>query len=567
MFLRFKKRRKIMEIHPDEILLDVHNLPAFDHQQFEGRLEKAIPKKSLNGLLSVMIVASLIFVGRLGYLQISKSEFYAVKSEQNSLDHMPIMAPRGVIYDRNGMELAWNNTKAEDGTIIRNYVEDGGFANLLGYVSYPTKDDKGRYWQFETVGKDGIEQIFNDKLSGKNGTYLIETDVSGDIITQNTIDVPEVGENITLSIDNRVQNALAQGIANLSEQSGYIGGAGAVMNIKTGELIAFTSFPEYDQETISEGKDVQAIRNYLNSSNRPLLNRMTEGLYTPGSIVKPFLAIAALHEGIITPNKILYTNGSLKIPNPYNPNLFTIFRDNADHGAVDMRKALAVSSNVYFYEIGGGYGDQKGLGISNIHKYLKIFGIGEKTGIDASSELIGTVPSIEWKKKVFPGDPWRIGDTYNTSIGQYGLQVTPIQMLRAVSGIASKGSLVTPTIIKNAEGNDVSNIEKLPFSENTYTPVHDGMRMVVTEGTAQSLNNNILHVAAKTGTAQIKQNTRINSWSIGFFPYENPKYAFTVIMENGPKVSSGASNAFKPVVQLFAETPDLREDVGILTEI
>jgi penicillin-binding protein 2 len=221
-----------------------------------------------------------------------------------------------------------------------------------------------------------------------------------------------------------------------------------------------------------------------------------------------------------------------------------------------MRKAIAVSSNVYFYQIGGGFGDQKGLGIANIEKYSELFGIGEKTGINISGELAGTVPSIEWKLKNFRGDPWRLGDTYHTAIGQYGFQVTPIQMLRAVAGIASRGTLVTPTILKNATNAPVA-MTKLPFTDTQYNVVHDAMRMTVTEGTASALNNPNILVAAKTGTAQIKGNTRVNSWAIGFFPLEHPRFAFTVLMEDGPKVSSGATHAFKPVLQLFADRPEL----------
>lgn len=313
-----------------------------------------------------------------------------------------------------------------------------------------------------------------------------------------------------------------------------------------------TTYPEYNQHILSDGGDSATINGYFKDESRPFLNRMIDGLYTPGSIVKPFLALAALKEGVITPNKVIYTTGSLKIPNPYNPNQPTIFKDNADHGAVDMKKAIGVSSNVYFYQIAGGFGDQAGLGINNIEKYMGLFGIGQKTGI-STAEMTGTVPSIAWKAKAFPGDSWRIGDTYNTSIGQYGFQVTPMQMLRAVAGIGSRGTLVTPTLTKG----DVRPTETLPFSADQYDAVYEGMRMVVTEGTAQSLNNPDVHVAAKTGTAQIKNNTRVNSWAIGFFPYENPRYAFTVLMENGPLMESGAANAFKPVVQLFAATPEL----------
>ena len=550
--LRKNNRKRIIELHPDEILLDVHNLPAFDRQQFEGRLEQPIKKRTLSVMLIVFVSIASLFVVRLAYLQIVKTKYYATKSEQNSLDHIPIIADRGLIYDRSGVELAWN-TIGPEGT-IRSYIQTPGFANMLGYVSYPTKDSKGKYWQLQTVGKDGIEQEFNTILAGKNGTKLIETDVSGAVIAENTIDPPLQGNNVTLTIDARVQETLAQGIKGLAEQSGYVGGAGAVMDIYTGELLAFTTYPEYNQHFIADGTDVATIQSYLRSENKPFLNRMTEGLYTPGSIVKPFLALAALHEGVISPDKVLYTTGELRIPNPYNPNNVTVFKDNADHSAVDMRKAIAVSSNVYFYEISGGFGDQKGLGISNIEKYIKLFGIGSKTGSGIAKELEGTIPSVAWKAKRFPGDPWRIGDTYNTSIGQYGFQVTPIQMLRAVAGIASRGTLMTPTIVSSSSS---SSLKALPFRPEEYTPVFEGMRRVVTEGTAQSLNNPDLHVAAKTGTAQIKNNTRVNSWAIGFFPYEAPKYAFVVLMENGPKVSSGASNAFKPVVALFASTPEL----------
>ncbi len=545
------KKRKIYELHPDEILLDAHNLPKFNRQQFEGRVERPIGKKSLRGLSITMIIVAVFFTGRLGYLQISKAAYYGTKSEQNSLNHIPIIADRGLIYDRNNIELAWNMI-SDTGATIRSYIQKDGFANMIGYVSYPTKDNNGRYWQPQTIGKDGIEQEFNTELSGKNGTRLIETNVSGEIIAENVIDAPMQGNNLTLTIDSRVQETLAQGIKDLALRSGYVGGAGAVMDIQTGALLAMTTYPEYSQQTLSDGKDSATINEYITSNTRPFLNRMIDGLYTPGSIVKPFLALAALKEGVITPGKVIYTTGSLKLPNPYNPGQFSVFKDNANHGAVDMKQAIAVSSNVYFYEIGGGFGDQKGLGINNIEKYMSLFGIGEKTGFSAA-ELSGSVPSIAWKEKNFPGDPWRIGDTYHTSIGQYGFQVTPIQMLRAVAGVASRGSLVTPTLVKGS----VSTPETLPFSTDQYDAVFQGMRMVVTDGTARSLNNIAIPVAAKTGTAQIKNNTRVNSWAIGFFPYEHPRYAFTVLMENGPLIESGAANAFKPVIDLFAATPEL----------
>lgn len=549
------KNKKYIELEPDEILLDVSNLPSFDTQQFEGRLEKPISKRTLNMIFYAMIFICVVFISRLVFLQIVNHQSYLKKSENNSLKHTPLIADRGIIYDRNGVELAWN-TMTEDRPSVRDYIKTGGFANLLGYVSYPTKDTKGKYWQEEIIGKDGIEEEFNDKLSGINGTNLIETDVSGEILTENLIEEPIQGDNLSLSIDSRIQELLYKGIKDLAQSSGYTGGAGAIMDIQTGELIAMTTYPEYNQKVLADGKDKALIKQYLTSSGLPFLNRVTEGLYTPGSIMKPFIALAALQEGVIDPNKVIVTNGSLKIPNPYDPKQFTVFNDNANHGAVDMRKAIAVSSNVYFYQIGGGFGSQKGLGIANIEKYMRMFGIGEKTGINLGRELTGTVPSPEWKSKAFPGDPWRIGDTYNTSIGQYGFHITPIQMLRAIGSIASRGSLVTPTLLKSVDGKPVA-VTKFDFNQSIYNVIHEAMRLVVTEGTASILNSDKIQVAAKTGTAQIKNNTRVNSWSVGFFPYQKPKYSFVVLMESGPKVSSGASHAFRGVLNFFIDNSEL----------
>ncbi len=552
----WRRNKKIItkELYPDEILLDVHNLPSFDRQQFEGQLEKPIGKRSLSLLFFFALLIVGIFCARLMYLQLLHGQYYAQKSEQNSLDSVPLFADRGVVYDRNGVELIWNINNDPDGVIRRAYKKSGGFSSLLGYVSYPAKDEKGKFWQPATIGKDGVEKEFNQSLAGVNGKKLVESDVSGIVVSEGAIEPPLPGENITLSIDSRLQEVLYKGIETLAQKSGYVGGTGLLMDINTGELYAMTSYPEYNSEILSDGSDTKTIKGYLQSSAKPLLNRAIDGVYTPGSIVKPFFALGALQEGIISPNKVIYTTGKLEIPNPYNPKLKTVFMDNANHGPVDMKEALAVSSNVYFYEIGGGFGDQKGLGIANLEKYAKAFGIGQKTGSAIGSEREGNVPSVEWKAKRFPGDPWRIGDTYNTSIGQYGFQVTPLQMVRAVAGVASRGTLQIPTITKT----DFAPVgAKVAIRDDAYTTVHAGMRMSVLSGTTTALNVPEIAVAAKSGTAQIKNNTRVNSWVIGFFPLEHPRFAFTVLMEDGPKVSSGAVHAFRPVLDFFVSHPEL----------
>ena len=560
------------ELQPHDILLDVHNLPEFDRQQFEGRIQKPIRLQSLKALFGVMLAVSVLFVVRLFSLQIIHSSVYQKKSEQNRLNSTPLFADRGVIYDRGGIELAWNGLAIDDAAtdtasdnIVRSsdenvtsreYVADPGFGNLLGYVSYPAKDSSGKLWQHRAIGKDGVEKEFDDTLAGKNGTKLIETSVSKQVTSQDTLESPEQGQNVTLSIDADVQKALYGGIKALAEKSGYVGGAGAVMDIKTGELLAITTYPEYSAKVMTEAKDTALINQYLKSKSRPFLNRAIDGVYTPGSIVKPFFALAALHERVIDPNKVIHTTGELRIPNPYSPGQFSVFKDNANHGDVDMRKAIAVSANVYFYYIGGGVPGHPGLGIANLEKYSRLFGLGQKTGINLSGELQGSVPGIAWKAKNFPHDPWRIGDTYHSAIGQYGYQVTPLQMLRAVASIASNGLLVTPTILKRADGLPAA-ATKLPFTADEFSVIHDAMRMTVTSGTASILNVPQVQVAAKTGTAQINNNTKVNSWAEGFFPLDNPRYAFIVLMENGPKVSTGATHAMRPVIDLFVAHPEL----------
>ena len=557
MMKRKIKKIPVFELQPDELLLDVHNLPAFDKQQFEGRVEQPIPKRALHGLILCIGIMGFIFVSRLFYLQVVKYSFYNTKSEKNSLQTVPLFANRGVIYDRNNVELAWNTLDAEtDENILRKYIETPGFANFLGYVSYPAKDSSGKFWQERTIGRDGIEKQYDTELAGVNGTKLVEVSVKGGVTSGGVVDEPQQGKNINLSIDSRMQSVLYSGIQTLATGSGFVGGAGVIMDIHTGEIYAMTSYPEYNPQILADGSDTATIQGYMKSKARPFLNRATEGLYTPGSIIKPFLALAALHEGVITPYKQILSTKEMKVPNPFKPGTFSIFKDNAAHGLVDMRHAIAVSSNIYFYQIGGGFGTtQKGLGIANIEKYSRMFGIGEKTGIELSGELAGTVPSVAWKAKHFPNDPWRIGDTYNTSIGQYGYQVTPLEMARAVAGIASRGTLVTPTLIKNSPKEEIKG--SLPFTDGEYTVVHEGMLLDVTEGTARSLLMPGFTVAAKTGTAQIHNNTRVNSWTIGFFPYEKPRFAFAVLMEDGPKVTTGAVHALRPLLDYIHANPEL----------
>ncbi len=540
-----KRYRKNLshEVAPDEIFLDSQNLPDFNTQQFEGRLEQSIPKKTISFLAMGFFIVAFLFLYKLGVLQIAHGEAYLQKSENNTLATVPVFANRGIIKDRIGEKLAWNSWPADAIDRLqapeRSYIGDGGFGHILGYVSYPAKDKTGNYWQEFFIGKDGVEKVYDKFLAGTNGVKIAEKDVKGSIKSENIVTPPVHGEDLILSVDSRVQKQLYASISSMAKSASFSGGGGVIMDINNGEVLALTSYPEYDPYILSKGKDVATIKGYFSDKRKVFLNRPISGLYTPGSIVKPFLAYAALTEGIITPLKNILSNGKLEIPNPYFKDKKSVFNDHGVFGYVDMREAIAVSSDVYFYQIGGGFQDQKGLGILNIDKYSKLFGISQKTGIDLLGEKTGLVPTPDWKLATFKGDPWRVGDTYNTSIGQYGFQVTAIQMVRAVGGIATMGKFVTPHVRKD-DLDFNSKISQIDINKEDMKVIHEGMREAVTSGTAVALNLPSVKVAAKSGTAQLGVgNTNTNSWIIGFFPYENPRYAFAVMMERGPKAASG----------------------------
>lgn len=556
--MKFRINHKYIkrDIAPDEIFLDSENLPNFNTQQFEGRLEKAIPKRSIYFLSFFFILVASVFMWKVSTLQIARGEAYFKKSENNTLAKQPLFADRGLIYDRRDTLLAWNTWSKDDTNRFsspeRTYISDSGFGLLLGYVSVPAKDSSGNYWQDVFIGKDGVEKSYDKNLQGTNGVRITETDVSGKIQSENVVSLPKAGENIRLSIDARIQKQMYNSIVSMANSASFSGGAGVLMDIKSGELVALTSYPEYNPTILSNGKDKKAISSYFTDKRKVFLNRSVSGLYSPGSIVKPFVAYGALVENVINPFKQILSNGSISIPNPYFPEKKSIFKDHGVFGYVDMARAIAVSSDVYFYQIGGGFQDQKGLGVLNIDKYIKMFGIAERTGIDLGGEKAGTIPTPDWKAKTFNGEIWRVGDTYNTAIGQYGFQVTPLQMARAVAGIASDGIMPTPHVRYRDDSFESKKVT-IPVDVEKMKIVKDGMRKAVTEGTATALNLPYVKVAAKSGTAQVGVgNTNTNSWIVGFFPYENPRYSFAILMERGPKSASGnATRVMSEVVDFM----------------
>lgn len=529
MLRRFFKRRRFREeLAPEDIFLDASNLPSFNIGQLEGRLEKPLKKSAFTSLGIAIFLVLVVLVVQAGRLGVIEGERYALQSERNRLRNEVIFAKRGAIVDRNGIPLAYNED-GETGFDVRTYKYPG-FSSLLGYVSYPKKDSSGHYYETEIEGLAGIEAFFDQQLKGTNGRLLVEEDAKGVIQSQGSVIPATDGETLTLSIDSRVQEAFYSSLSELADRIPFQGGAAMLMDVETGEVIALASFPEYDSNILSKGENREVIASYNTNPRRVYLNRATGGLYAPGSIVKPVVAAGAYNDGIISAEKIIVSTGALTIPNPYNPDNPTVFKDWKAHGAVDMRKAIAVSSDVYFYTIGGGFGDQKGLGIERLKYWYETFGYTTETGIELPSEKSGFVPDPAWKQETYD-EPWRIGNTYHTSIGQYAMQVTPLEALRAVAAVANGGKLLKPTLIKDAplQGKSIT------ISSEALRIAREGMRQGVLEGTAKGLNVGFTDIAAKTGTAEIgAAKDYVNAWVVGFFPYDKPKYAFAVVMERGP---------------------------------
>ncbi len=565
------RKRKIHEIAPDEIFLDSSNLPSHNARQFEGRVERPVSAGAIWGVGIAFALAAVAFSAQAYSLQISRGPEYSDISRNNRLNRTLIFAARGVIYDRNGLELAWNETPpaaegasnfATSSFAFRKYSAMPGLSHLIGFVRYPKADARGTWWREEYAGISGVELSYDSRLRGQNGSTMVETDALGRVLREQIIAPPKSGSDIALSIDAEVESELYKILSAHAAKNRFKGGASVIMDVRTGEILATASFPEYDHTAFTEG-NTGVIREAFNDPRTPMLNRAVSGAYTPGSIVKPIFASAALNEGVISPDKQILSTGAITIPNPYDKDNPSVFRDWAVHGLVDMRMALAVSSDEYFYTVGGGYGGQEGLGINRLDEYARRFGLGTTTGVALIGEVSGVIPTPAWKEEVFGADdPWRIGNTYHTAIGQYGFQLTPLQAVRYTSAIANGGKLLKPQILASSTPEYTS----VGVPDSYLEVVREGMRLAVTstrtDATVKFFNIGGIHLAAKTGTAQTGVNNEsMNSWSIGFWPIEHPRYAYATVLEKAPAGTlSGAAPGMLPLLQwLIANQPEYAE--------
>ena len=418
---------------------------------------------------------------------------------------------------------------------VREYQDGLIFSHILGYEGKIRKEelaDHPDYLPIDSIGKQGIEKSYESVLRGKRGADRVEVDSRGAVKKELGVFDPEPGSDLTLNIDADLQKKIFDVLSATLEKAGLAKGAAVALDPRDGSVLALVSLPSFDNNLFAGGIDSSSYAGLIGDTSLPLFDRAIAGEYPPGSTIKPFLAGAALAEGVVTPSTQIESRGGITVAG------FS-FGDWKAHGFTDIRHAIAVSSDVYFYSVGGGYGNIRGLGMETMNEYESQFGFGSATGIDIPGEKTGFLPTPEWKQEKI-GERWYIGDTYHASIGQGFVLATPIQLAAATAVVANGGTLWKPRVvgqIRSRQG-EAQSVAPEALRRNVIDPsilktVREGMRMTVTEsvGTAQSLASLPVAVAGKTGTAQFGSEKKTHGWFESFAPYENPTIAMVVLVE------------------------------------
>lgn len=437
----------------------------------------------------------------------------------------------------------------------RSYITNRipSLSHVLGYTSglseeeYREREGLG-YRPFDTVGKQGIERLFEGRLRGNNGETLVEVDAQGGILRTLLRQDPLQGEDLTLSLDSSLHAQIEQVLAQKLEGAPVQRASVVVMNPHTGEVLALVSYPSFDANFFVRGISQEMYSALVSDPNAPLFNRTIGSSYPAGSTIKILYAAGALTDGIITPQTTFMSVGGLWLGNRFFPDW-----RGGGHGLTDVYHAIADSVNTFFYAVGGGTGDFEGMGIERLMEWAQMFGLGTKTGIGLSGESEGFLPSKAWKEET-KGEPWYIGDTYNVSIGQGDVLVNPLQIARVTSAIANGGDLVTPVLLKDAQG-ERTNI----VAPDVVAIVQQGMRDTVLSGTARSFQSLPVTSAGKTGTAQWSSVYADHSWFTGFAPYENPEVVITVMVEQGGEFSLASPIARDILAWYFSQEREVDE--------
>ncbi len=435
-------------------------------------------------------------------------------------------------------------------------------AHILGHVGDIDADEVQQYLDDgypldASVGRDGLERVYEDELRGDPARRLVVADPTGREIAQLGTVAAEPGADLVLSIDFGLQAAVASELA-AQIQAGLptrenqpprdLAGAAVVLDVATGEVLAQVSLPSFDANLPSSG-DEAAITALLADPTRPLVDRTYMEAHPPGSTFKTLVAYAALEEGIATPDTKITSTGALVIRDEYDPSKSYIFRDWAAHGTTDLYWGLARSSDVYFYYLSGGYRRNgvtvfEGLGADRLASYATLAGLGRSTGLDLYGETGGLVPDSTWKQDTV-GEPWYLGDTYTFGIGQGYLTASPMQMAVWAAAIANDGIILEPRLVRGVQQSGVLTelptviTNELANEGDSLAIIREAMRITAGPGGTGSRGQPAgLTIGGKTGTAEFGPQLTDGSydshgWYIGFAPFDDPKIAVAVYVEFG----------------------------------
>lgn len=449
------------------------------------------------------------------------------------------------------------------------------------------KGNEDTYDQNDIIGKSGIEYVFEEFLKGKNGVKQIDMDVEGTITNEYIAKEAVAGNDVILTIDSKLQATAEQAIKNNIERiaNGAFGkaspadaGVAVVLNVKTGEVLAMASNPDYDPSAFVNGIDENTWNYYINGDTKPLENKAISAMYSPGSTYKMVTALAGLETGAITTTDKIRDTG---IYRKYNSS-WKCWKISG-HGYLDVSNAIERSCNYFFYELG----DR--VGIDTLAKYSYYLGLGHKTGIELKGEISGVLASNEIAKQ--ENRVWNPGETISAAIGQSYNTFTPIQMAKYVAMVANRGKKLDVTIVKSIirpDGSEIprneyeskvseklgltpDNTEEMSFNEANIQAILEGMRGVTSEsgGTAYSTFRDFdIEVGGKTGSAQTGVEGKTNAWFVGFAPFDNPEIAIVVFVRNGGSGGYTAEVARDIIAQYFGmNTSQVYEDMQAIPTI